>query len=82
MSRAASKNIGLPYMESSYVFVCSQMHPLTGIYEIKGILVDDEYAEAFLHVDREVKKVEVFTVGKLSSPINVYHSLEEFNGEE
>ena len=69
------------YVDSHYVFVCSKMHPTTGLYEIAGVLVEDEDAEAFLAEDG-IRKVEVFIVGRLQAPINVYFSLEEFNGSE
>lgn len=66
-------------LREDYVFALCKMNSETGIYDLLGITVEEQFVREFLqkHI-LDVIRVEIFVWDKLTGPIKLVHSLEEF----
>jgi len=64
--------------KAGYVFSLEEIDPKTGLYDMRGIVSDEEVVGNFLSDDGVVKRIQVFTLGQIEGPVRIINSLEEF----
>lgn len=67
---------------ADYIFTVELMNPETGLYDIKGVVIDEEIVKVILDAKEDevagVYRIQIFTLGQLEGPAQIIHSLEEF----
>lgn len=65
---------------ADYVFALEVMIPTTGLYELMGIVADEDKVKSYFENAGEtaVCRVEVFILGDIEGPVRIINSLEEF----
>jgi len=67
--------------KTDYVFSLEIMEGTTGLYEILGVVSEEEIVGNFLKTEEtmnHVARVQVFTLGQIEGPVRIINSLEEF----